>query len=160
MVLLCEGEEPRRKLCRRRVQTNMLLILHVLNKCNFKKKKTRFKLSNRLNKTFLKEGGGVMKYAIAFVSIFLVCASNASAASVRGEKSGSSYLIWVTNNSSNSVQCSGIIYARYMQHGSSGNSSTNVSGNVGPNSNNFLLSRWNTGWAASTLEFDHNVQCS
>lgn len=101
-----------------------------------------------------------MRLMVASVLSFAMVSSAATAANIRGEQQGSTFLIWVTNTEDRSVNCSGSVTATYSQFGQPGSSKQNINGGAPAKTNNHLLYRWTTTWAASTLSFSHSVQCS
>lgn len=104
-----------------------------------------------------------MKSILSVIMSFSIVTSlpmGASAANVRGEQSGSTFLIWVTNPEDRAVACSGEVVANYKDFGEDKVARANVSGGAPAKANNHLLFKWPTSWATSTLRFNHNVQCS
>ena len=73
-------------------------------------------------------------------------------------KSGSSILGYASNSSDRAYNCSGVIAVNYEQYGQRGSASQAVTYQVRANSNDALVSQWQTPWAASTLNFAYNHQ--
>jgi len=84
----------------------------------------------------------------------------ANAASTRVAVEGSTVSVYVTNNDENSISCSGVVDITYQQFGENGNTKMNVNGSVPGKARNFVVSRFATPWAASTLEASGDIDCS
>lgn len=96
-----------------------------------------------------------------FIGCAILCSlTSAAAATVRGEKSGSAYIIYVTNSSERPIQCSGTIYADYDDFGTRKSTSSPFNGTVPARTDNYRMVVWQTTWPGSTLVFRHDAQCS